>query len=152
MCVSSRDLTRKLLSRNLLCLLPMDLPLYLFLSPLLADYALLPSAPQAANSSSYSLFLNDPVAFTYQQQPSSPKTLPLTTYWSESRSDYQTTTVSLSDINDHGGDYIEVPELFGGYILSSPETSPDYFGIVPISLAYSDTLRRPSPRPGQLPM
>jgi len=117
----------------------MDLPLYLFHSPLLNDFALLPSPPleNSTHSSSYSFFYEKPVAYTFATPPDDKETLSLSAYWSEERGDYQVTTLDLDSLNAKGGNYVFVPELDVGYILAEPETNQDT-RLAPISLTYSD--------------
>lgn len=117
----------------------MDLPLYLFHSPLLNDFALLPSPPleNSTHSSSYSFFYEKPVANTFATPPDDKETLSLSAYWSEERGDYQVTTLDLDSLNAKGGNYVFVPELDVGYILAEPETNQDT-RLAPISLTYSD--------------
>lgn len=117
-----------------------SLPLYLYHSPLLNDFALLPSAPpsNSTSPSSYSLLYQDPVIYTYPTAPDDKDTLPLSAYWSEDRGDYQVTTRGLDSLNAKGGNYVAVPELNAGYILALPETDHDT-RLSPLSLTYSDT-------------
>lgn len=97
--------------------------------------------PSCASLSSYSLISPSPVAYAQELSSSTdmkgPPSYPMVTlkvYWSEERKDFQTTTMSLYELNDHGGNYTWCEDI--GYIASNitPEmTSVDY---VPLTVSY----------------
>lgn len=109
-----------------------DLALYLWHSPLMGDFALLPEAP-TINASSYSLF--DPEPVFYSSTCGGVDSLDLNVYYSSDRGDYQTTTKTLAELNEGGGNYVGPVEPSAGYLLESP--SPQ---LTPVELTYSDNL------------
>ena len=135
----------------------MDLPLYLYTSPLNSDFALL-SAPPAGvtDAASYVLFDKQPVGFAAVAPFSDAdgvQSVGLTAYWSPTRKDIQTTNETLATLNAHGGDYV----LLGGGSGSDsgsgcfahvagagtqhyqPTLGRSTRGLAPLWLVYSDT-------------
>ena len=115
----------------------MDVPLYLYHSPLVSDFALLPSPPvNVTYPSSYSLFDSSPVAFVGKDQDEAEGGIELHAYYSVGLEDIQTTNVPLEELNQRGGDYASLGSV--GWILSDPVTDLNT-RYSPLSLTYSDS-------------
>mmetsp|Transcript_21304 Transcript_21304/g.44370 ORF Transcript_21304/g.44370 Transcript_21304/m.44370 type:complete len:371 (-) Transcript_21304:24-1136(-) len=117
----------------------MELPLYLYHSPLAQDFALLPSPPtNVTYASSYSLFDESPMTYVAgaMEDVLDGKGVEFKSYYSVSRQDIQTTTAQLNELNEHGGDYFLLGSA--GYILSEPVTSSST-RYAPLALSYSNS-------------
>lgn len=125
----------------------MDLPLYLYQSPLNDDFALLATLPPAGsiiNAESYVLWDKHPVGFAASAPfiSSGGNSSALYAYWSPSRRDIQTTTWSLAKLNEHGGDYVLLTGGGGGFAHLASSATPRYetgTPLAPLWLVYSDT-------------
>ena len=106
------------------------------------DVVLLPDAPSkySANAANYSLVYPDPVAYAYdlQGQPPSYPFVSLRLYYSEERSDFQTTTATLGTLNGHGGSYAAVANL-GVALATTPGSGFSASHFVPLTVSYDDT-------------
>ena len=120
----------------------MDLALYLYHSPLVGDWALLPEPPKF-NASSYTLFDPKPLLFTYSSAPddNNLEVLALQTYYSSERGDYQTTTKTLEELNKGGGSYSTVVDVWSGFVLESPSGGEKRRGAV-LSTSNTNTSTR----------
>ena len=84
------------------------MPLFLFVSHANRDAALLAHPPASDLGVDYIKLLDEPVAFAHTLDPTKPPQHPFLTlraYWSAQRRDIQTTTQSLYELNEGGGNY-----------------------------------------------
>ena len=118
-----------------------SLPLFLYASSITSDTALLPQPPSAYLPSladaGYALVSDEPVAFahTMEEDPKYPL-VTLKAYWSEERSDFQTSVWSKGQLNKHGGDYVWVADV--GYIASYLSPGVTAHQYVPLLTSYDD--------------
>lgn len=115
-----------------------DVPLYLFQSIPNKDIALLPGRPArrggVKHADSYELVYEHPVAFGSSANSTS-TSVPLNLYWSEERSDLQTTDWDVRTLNKHGGNYTSLGKI--AWLSNDPEMMPIPRSQVPLLLSYS---------------
>ena len=117
-----------------------SIPLFLFASS--SDMALLSQPPSSFNASGawddYELVFSSPVAYgaALEDTPSYPFTT-LRAYWSAERSDFQTTTYSLDELNAHGGSYEHVADV--ALVASTPGAGVDAAALVPLRVAFDSS-------------
>ena len=119
-----------------------SVPLFLFVSDVNRDIALLPKAPATGHGSDYAKLFREPVAFAHASDAVLPPHHPFVTlraYWSAERRDIQTTTQSLRELNAHGGNYTALQTVGLVAVALTPGTSANDF--VPLRLAY-DSVRQ----------
>lgn len=118
-----------------------SVPLFLYASSSTSDTALLPQPPStylpSMADAGYALVSVEPVAFahTMDEDPKYPL-VTLKAYWSEERSDLQTSVWSLHELNAHGGDYVWVADV--GYISSHLSPGVTAHQYVPLLTSYDD--------------
>jgi hypothetical protein len=112
-------------------------PLYLWRSG--HHTALLPNEPSTYSNvmTNFTKVISDSIAYA-QVVPENGVSYPLVTlkvYYSAERSDIQTTTWSLSQLNAHGGNYIYISTI--GAIASTPGSGYDASSFVPLTVSYN---------------
>lgn len=123
--------------------LQLDVPVYLFHSPLNQDFALLREAPRegdVVDATSYTLFDTEPVGFVCDGVCAGDQGtgVELKSYWSASRLDIQTTDWSLEELNSHGGNYVALSTL-GGIVGTNVSHYISGAPLTPLWTVYSDS-------------
>jgi hypothetical protein len=89
-------------------------------------------------ASSYTLFDENPVGYAGVTEAAvvDGEAIQLRSFFSSSRGDIQTTTDTLEELNEKGGDYVFMGNA--GWLISEPPTSSPETRYAPLSLSYSD--------------
>ena len=116
-----------------------SVPLFLFVSDSNRDVALLPQAPAVSLGPDYIKLFREPVAFAHASATSQHPLVTLRAYWSAERRDIQTTTQSIQEVNENGGNYTALQTVGLVAVALTAGTSANQF--VPLRLAY-DSVRQ----------
>ena len=115
-----------------------SVPLFLFVSGANRDAALLTGAPTGdVGANDYVKLFDEPVAFAHASEAAHPAQHPFVTlraYWSAERRDIQTTTESLRDLNNHGGNYTLLQTI--GEVAVALTAGQSSAAFVPLHLSY----------------